>query len=187
MTEIYLLRHGTADMEQFEDRRWPGPMADLAPLTAQGIEEATTAAAQLAGLGATALVTSPFTRAMQTASIVSCALSLPIQVDFGLHDWIPDENFRWLTMAEVVKLFADFDACGGEWPAGQRCSWEPLPAVRARASAALRGALARMQHSGALIVVTHLMVIRALSGERDTSPGQFRKIDSAVLSSAATS
>jgi broad specificity phosphatase PhoE len=186
MTAIYLLRHGTADLDLVQRRRWPGSMADLAPLTPQGIEEATAAAARLAVLGAAALVTSPFTRAMQTACIASCALGLPIQVEFDLHDWVPDDTFAWHPLTEIVTLLSDFDACRGEWPDGQRRSWEPLSAVRARAAAALRAALGRMSNSDALIAVTHQMVIRALTGEGDVGTGQFRQIDSTALTQIAT-
>jgi broad specificity phosphatase PhoE len=187
MTTIYLVRHGAADVEMMEQRRWPGSMADLAPLTPKGIEEATGAAARLADIGAAALVTSPFTRAMHTASIVSCALGLPIQVEFDLHDWVPDDQFAWHPLAEIVDFLADFEASGCEWPDGQRRPWEPLSAVRARATMALRAALSRMPDGATLIAVTHLMVIRALTGEPDTGTGQFRWIDSGTLANLPTS
>ncbi len=102
-----------------------------------GYEQATAAADLLAQAGASALVSSPFTRTMQTASIVSCRLGLRLQVEFDLHEWIPDESFRWHTLAEVRVFLADLDRCGGEWPPGERRLWEPLSSVRARASAAL--------------------------------------------------
>ncbi len=181
MTAIYLLRHGEADYEPVHERQWPGSMADLAPLSPAGFEQATAAAEQLAHLGASALVSSPFTRTMQTASIVSCRLNLRLDVEFDLHEWIPDETFRWHTLAEVRVFLADLDLCGGEWPAGERRPWEPLSVVRARASAALRKATGSVPDDGALIAVCHEIVIRSLTGERDTRTGQFRRIDSDQL------
>ena len=181
MTAIYLLRHGQADYEPVHERQWPGSMADLAPLSPAGYEQAMAAANRLAEVGASALVSSPFTRTMQTASMVSCRLALPIQVEFGLHEWIPDDSFRWHTLAEVRGFLADFESCGGEWPPGQRRPWEPLSSVRARATAALGNAVRRMRDDGTLIAVCHEMVIRSLTGELATGTGQFRRIDSGQL------
>ena len=181
MTAIYLLRHGQADYEPVHERQWPGSMADLAPLSPAGFQQATAAAGLLAEVGASALVSSPFTRTMQTASIVSCRLGLRIHVEFDLHEWVPDDSFRWHTHAEVRAFLADFDRYGGEWPAGQRRPWEPLSSVRARASAAARNAIRNMPDHGSLIAVCHEMVIRSLTGQLVTETGQFRRIESGQL------
>lgn len=182
MTTIYLLRHGEADYEPVRERRWPGSMADLAPLSARGLEQAAEAARHLAQVGAVRLVSSPFTRAMQTASIVSCHVGLTLEVEFDLHEWLPDDTFGWQDHAEVRAFLADFDSSGGEWPANQRRPWEPLSAVRQRATAALRRAAAGINGDGSLIAVCHEMVIRAVTGEQLTGTGQFRQIDSSQLS-----
>jgi len=181
MTAIFLLRHGEADYEPVHERQWPGSMADLAPLSPTGYKQATAAADQLAQVGASALVSSPFTRTMQTASIVSCRLDLRLDVEFDLHEWIPDDSFRWHTLAEVRDFLADFDRCGGEWPPGERRPWEPMSAVRARAAAALSDATRSMPDDSVLIAVCHEMVIRSLTGERETRTGQFRRIESDQL------
>ena len=183
MTAIYLLRHGEADYEPVHERQWPGSMADLAPLSLTGYEQAAAAADLLGQVGASALVSSPFTRTMQTASLVSCRLALPIRVEFDLHEWIPDDTFRWHSHEEVRVFLADFESCDGEWPPGQRRPWEPLSAVRARATAALAEAVRRMPDDGALIAVCHEMVIRSLTGELATGKGQFRRIDSDQVAS----
>jgi broad specificity phosphatase PhoE len=115
MTTIYLLRHGEADYEPVRERRWPGSMAELAGLSERGRQEAAAAAAALAGVGATALVSSPYTRTMQTSGIVACHLGLSVEVDFGLHEWVPDDTFGWLTHAEVREFMTEFEASGGEW------------------------------------------------------------------------
>ena len=183
MTAIYLLRHGEADYQPVRQRQWPGSMADLAPLSPRGSRQAAAAAENLAGVGATRLVSSPFTRAVQTAAAVACRTGLTIGVEFDLHEWLPDDAFGWQTHAEVLEFVADFDRNGGEWPPGQRRSWEPLSLVRLRAIEALRRSLAGMSGS-ALIAVSHEMVIRALTGEVKTPTGEFRVISSADLPTA---
>jgi broad specificity phosphatase PhoE len=181
MTTIYLLRHGEPDYQPVRERRWPGSMADLAPLTAYGIEQATEAAHKLAGVGAVKLVSSPFTRTLQTAGIVACRIGLLIEVEFDLHEWLPDDTFGWQDHDQVRVFLDDFESSGGEWPADQQRPWEPLSAVRKRAAAALRRAAASISGGGSLIAVTHEMVIRALTGETVTWKGQFRQIDSSQL------
>lgn len=181
MTAIYLVRHGEADYEVIGKRRWPGKLADLAPLTARGIEQAAAAGEQLAGVGAVKLLSSPFTRTMQTASAVSCRINLAIEVDLDLHEWLPDDTFRWHNLAEVRALVADFDSCGGEWPPGERRVWEPLSSVRRRTSAALSRAAASVTGTGSIIAVCHEMVIRSVTGEAKTRHGEVRCIDSSQL------
>jgi broad specificity phosphatase PhoE len=182
MTAIYLLRHGEASYDAVRERQWPGTMADLAPLSVRGAAQAAAAAGRLSVVGATRLVSSPFTRTMQTASAVACQAGLSVEVVFNLHEWIPDDSFSWRTHDEVRALLRDFDNCGGEWPDGQRKPWEPMSSVRHRASAALREAVAAMPDpDGALIAVSHEMVIRSLTGEIETGTGEFRRIDSAEL------
>jgi broad specificity phosphatase PhoE len=182
MTAIYLLRHGEARYDEVRERRWPGTMADLAPLSARGRVQAAAAAARLTEVGAINLVSSPFTRTMQTASVVACETGLTVEVAFDLHEWIPDDSFSWHTHEEVRALLSEFDSYGGEWPDGQRKRWEPMSSVRRRASAALRAAVAAMPSAdGALIAVCHEMVIRSLTGEMETGTGEFRRIDSSQL------
>lgn len=177
MAPVYLLRHGEADYAQIRGRGWPGPAADLAPLTARGTKQAVTAAGRLSAAGVTALVSSPMTRALQTAGLVAAHLGLPLQVDVDLREWLPDDTFSWRSYAEVQAAGEDFERCGGEWPAGQRRAWEPLSAVRQRACAALARSLTRLGGDDVLVAVCHEMVIRAVSGERNTGTGEFRRID----------
>jgi broad specificity phosphatase PhoE len=181
MTAIYLVRHGEADYNLIGKRRWPGKLADLAPLTPFGIEQAAIAGEQLSNVGAVKLISSPFTRTMQTASEVSCRTNLAIEVDLDLHEWLPDDTFRWHNLAEVREIVADFDSCGGEWPPGERRTWEPLSSVRRRASAALRRAVAGVTDDGSVIAVCHEMVIRSITGEVKTRHGEIRYIDSGQL------
>jgi broad specificity phosphatase PhoE len=101
MALVYLLRHGEADYQPITERGWPGAAADLAPLSGQGVEQARQAADGLAGAGATAVVASPMTRALQTAAIVAVLLGLPLSVQFDLREWLPDDTFSWRSVDDV--------------------------------------------------------------------------------------
>lgn len=180
MPSVYLLRHGEADYRPIRDRNWPGATADLAPLSARGTRQAAQAAQaalRLAAEGPTQIVSSPMTRALQTAAIVAGRLGLPVAVDIDLREWLPDDTFSWRSHAEVLAAVDDLDRCGGEWPPGQRRRWEPLSGVRERAMAALQRSIAQLNDGAVLIAVCHEMVIRAVTGELHTGTGQFRKAE----------
>jgi broad specificity phosphatase PhoE len=176
VASVYLLRHGEADYGPIRARNWPGMAADLAALTELGTAQAARAAGQLSSVGATAIVSSPMTRTLQTASFLAASLGLPVKVDFDLREWLPDDTFSWRSFEEVKVAVKDFDHYGGEWPPGQRRAWEPLSEVRERASAALTRSLSQLS-SGPLIAVSHNFVIYALTGERRTGTGTFRQIE----------
>ena len=176
MATVYLVRHGEADYAPIRARGWPGAVADLAPLTRLGIEQAGTAARQLTRVGAARIVSSPMTRALQTAAVIASRLSLVVEVDIDLREWLPDDTFGWRSHAEVLAAAEDFERCAGEWPAGQRRAWEPLAQVRDRASAALARWLPEGDGDRVLVAVCHEMVIRALTGEPRTGLGAIRRI-----------
>jgi len=169
VTQIYLVRHGEPDYAPVDARGWLGMAADSAPLTAAGAKQAEELADLLSGIGATYLVSSPFTRALQSAAIIGHRLALGVRVDYDLRDWLPDNIGSWRGAADVRAAQAELDAYGGEWPMGVQRPWEPLSRVRERA----RAALARHTAStdGPVLAITHAMVIRALTGETGTAHG----------------
>ncbi|TCN42698.1 broad specificity phosphatase PhoE [Kribbella orskensis] len=169
MTQIYLVRHGEPDYEAVDSRRLPGLAADTAPLTPEGAKQAQVVADLLSGIGATYLVSSPFTRALHSAAIIGHRLALGVRVDYDLRDWLPESSGFWRGQADVRAAQAELDEYDGEWPEGIRRAWEPLSQVRERALAALARHTASTD--GPVLAITHSMVIRALTGERDIPHG----------------
>lgn len=80
MTAIYLLRHGEASYDPVRDRKWPGSMADLAPLSAAGVGEAIAAAERLAEVRA------------QFADFESCG-----------GEWPPGQRRPWEPLSVVRR------------------------------------------------------------------------------------
>jgi broad specificity phosphatase PhoE len=177
MTAIYLLRHGEPDYSPVRALSLPGLAFDLAPLSAAGIQQALEAADSLSAVGATAIVSSPMTRALQTASLVGHRLGLRVDVRFDLREWLPDEEACWTSYAEVQAAIDDLGRCGGEWPPGERRGWEPLSQVRARATAALRATLSGLGDDDVLIAACHGILIWSLTGERHTGLARWRRFD----------
>jgi ribonuclease H / adenosylcobalamin/alpha-ribazole phosphatase len=122
-TTTLLLRHGQTPLSV--DKRFSG--TGDAALTDAGLEMAAAAARRLASSGADAVVSSPLTRARQTADAVAAALGLEVDVEEGLRetdfgDWEgytfaevrqkwPRELDEWLASTSVAPPFGEsFDA-----------------------------------------------------------------------------
>ncbi len=160
MGAFILVRHGSASYDLAEARRLRGGMRDWVPLSPRGVEEAEAAAARLKGTSARLILSSPMTRALQTAAILSRRLDLPLAVEFDLHEWLPDLTQTYDSSKVVADAAEEMARCGGEWPEGASRSWEPLSQVRRRVLDVLR----RNAQPDGVIVVCHGTVIAALTG-----------------------
>jgi len=167
VSAFHLVRHGQADYDLAEDRRLIGGMRDLVPLTELGRRQAAQAAERLADLPLQTIISSPMTRAMETAQIISLRLGLPLTVEFDLHEWLPDLSCSFDTRGFVSLQAEDLRLHGGEWPEGQVRPWEPLSLVRQRVQSVLR----KYEHLERAVVVAHGMVIFALTG-REVATGE---------------
>jgi len=160
MTSFLLVRH--AEPDYTNPRRWDtlGWGADLASLTIDGERHAHVRALELLKWNPQIVLCSPTTRTMQTALIFRQFIDAPFQVEFDLHEWVPDKSFMWKTYEEILCLIADMENCKYEWPAGQEKPWEPYSSVRSRVTAVL----SRYTQYDRVMVVCHGVVIRSLTG-----------------------
>ncbi len=76
---IYLIRHGQSEFNLAHKRGEPDPMIWDAPLTELGCKQALEAKEQILDLGIEQVLTSPLTRAIQTAKIMFNGIA-PIKV-----------------------------------------------------------------------------------------------------------
>jgi broad specificity phosphatase PhoE len=159
---FYLMRHADTDWPLVNERHLVGAANDLAPLTEMGVKQVVVALEQLRPLGIRLILTSPMTRALQTAALLCRPLDLPLAVEFDLHEWVPDCTYSWSTPDEVLALIENMRQYGGEWPVGEpRPIWEPMSAVRQRSLSVLT------RYAGTtypIAVVTHAGVVESLTG-----------------------
>jgi broad specificity phosphatase PhoE/ribonuclease HI len=118
-TTLLLLRHGQTLLSV--EKRFSGTGDPV--LTELGLAQAAAAAARLATSKATAVISSPLSRAHQTASAVAAALGLEVEVDEGFRetdfgDWEgysfgeiakrwPQELKAWLADSAVAPPFGE--------------------------------------------------------------------------------
>ena len=95
MTRFILIRHGKPDYSKIEQKGFMGHGCDLAFLSKEGIVQAKNVSNNKLLEGADILISSPYTRCMQTASIISNKINLPIIGELDLHEWLPDLTYTY--------------------------------------------------------------------------------------------
>lgn len=160
--EILFVRHGQPDKSGVDARGFIGMGRDMAPLTETGIRQAEAAARDPRLSGAQRILTSPYTRAMQTAAILSKNTGLDITVELDLHEFLSDKTYRIKSEAEDIALHGEFNRCRGEYPEGEMCKWETVSEIIARTKAVFDAYYARGYQK--IIAVSHGGVIRRYTG-----------------------
>jgi len=153
---LYFVRHGETDWELVEARGARGWAKDFAPLTPLGRLQIDTIARDYRLQEADAILCSTFTRALESAALLSRAINKPLYVEHDLHEWLPQKDpLADLDPKVIERASRTF---GGQAPVEEGAPWETLEEVRQRVIDTLR----RYRHFDTLIVVTHGVVIGSL-------------------------
>ena len=75
---------------------------------------------------------SGYTRALQTAAVISKSTRLELAVETDLHEQIFDKTFMVKGAEEAKALNLDFIKCSGEVPKGETKKWESLTEIISR-------------------------------------------------------
>ena len=130
---------------------------DLAPLTPQGINIAKNAAQNPILDGAQLIVSSPITRALQTAGIIAKHKQLSIEVELGLVERRFDLTQK-LSAREIESLFDEYINERGVWSSDKEHNWENIEMQHKR----LKDALDKYLDYDKIIVVAHGEIGRRL-------------------------
>lgn len=163
MTKLILIRHGEPDYSYVTERNFKGHGRDLGQLTPKGIEQAKTVAKDERLQGANIIISSPYTRALQTAAIISKERSLDIGIEVDIHEWLPDLTFNYISNEEVKIASQECTGCKGDYTDDGTKNWEKLSVVASRAFKSLEKYLIYDK----IIVVTHGIVMRQFKYNTD--------------------
>jgi broad specificity phosphatase PhoE len=156
MTLYYLIRHGEPEWDLNERYKLRGHGRDLVPLTPNGINQAYETAKDARLKTAQIILSSPYTRALQTAAILSKELQIELQVEFDLREWQPDLSYQYNTLEQLKELGSDYDKHNGVYPPGETRLWESKPAMKERVDRVIE----KYQDYDCVIVVGHGMAFR---------------------------
>ena len=166
MTKFILVRHGEPTYDEVIKLNFKGTGLALAPLTPKGINEVKKTAENKIFENSDILISSPYTRAMQTASIIGQKYNLDINVEPLLHEWIPDLSNNYNTEEEFLELIR---IAKSDWELKKQnhnhiCSFktEALEHVQTRAI----DALSKYLNYDKIIVVSHGLLISTLFKEK---------------------
>lgn len=161
--EIVFIRHGEPDFSEVDSREFIGIGREFAPLTKKGISKAEMVSKNPLLKGAEIIVSSPYTRALQTAAIISKNIKVDIAVETDLHEQIFDKTFMVKGAKEAKALNLDFIECLGEVPEGENKKWESLKEILSR----VKPVADKYYDLGyqKIIVVSHGGIIRRFTGK----------------------
>lgn len=162
--KIILIRHGEPDYEPCNKRKFIGQGRDLAPLTERGKLQAEQVANNSILKNAELIIVSPYTRALQTAAIISRKTGIQIEVEVDLHEWIPDKTFQYQTSIESMNAYGEFLKTNGVCPLGEKRKWETIDEMEKRIYPVLNKYCAAEYHK--IMVVAHGEVIRRLIDQK---------------------
>ena len=168
MALFYLVRHGEADYSQMMESGFFGFGRDFASLSKIGIEQVEKMAKDERLKTAQIIVSSPYTRALQTAAIISRETGLKFCVEVDLHEWIPDKTNQYKTSQEAFSLAKEFYENKGVYPKGQQLKWETFEEVRKR----MQRVAEKYAGFGKVIFVGHSMAFEALTGIENIKPAE---------------
>jgi len=167
--QVHLIRHSEPTYAQVNKANFTGFGRELGALTAHGIELAQQRAHDPLFQNVQLMLTSPYTRALQTALEIVRFNDLPLKVELGLHEWLPDiSGQRTDTDEEASAAYATYRQNNGE-----RISYGGLPYESAvEVKNRVTDTLAKYaQQYDCTACVTHGEVMRQFGNHRDVDTG----------------
>lgn len=157
MTEFLMIRHGEPNYDVIKNWAKISVASNFAPLTEEGIYQIYQTAKLLKDENADLIISSPYTRALQGAAILSQELGLEIRVEPMLYEWQLDstQSVRHpLRMKHLVHTFQTKN-----W--NQYRKWESSASVRHRVLQVLE----QYKQYNKVIVAGHAMMIGYTTGD----------------------
>lgn len=152
---IVFIRHGEPDYRDVTRSGFIGHGRDLAHLTKKGKDQAQKAAENPILDGIELIVSSPYTRALQTAAIISKYRNVDIEVELDLHEWLPDLTHSYSTSDFVDESYVLCLSNKGTCPKDSPIQYEELSSIFQRAKKCLE----KYTSYKKIAVVTHYMVM----------------------------
>lgn len=164
MTKFYLIRHGHTDYSGIDQRNFVGQGRDLAALSTEGVEQIRNLRTDERLMNCEIIISSPYTRALQSAAILSKELGVDIKIEIDLHEWVPDiVNYRHDSKSRCSELLKEYRLHNGAHPDGCRKEWETALNMKRRITSVLE----LYKNYTKVIVLSHGMLLGQLVDLKD--------------------
>ncbi len=148
--EVILIRHGEPRYDEVDGNT----RGDFGRLTSRGVKQATERASDERLQNATLIVSSPYTRALHTAAIISRISGIPLEIEHDLHEWTSDTLYMFNYDGE--EAYQEFLKHKGKLSKKSKFRYETYASVQKR----VRNAIKKYSNDHKkIIVVCHGIVM----------------------------
>ena len=105
---FYFVRHGKTDYSERNTKIYQGFGVNLAGLSGTGKEQIRKAAKDERMKGIDLILCSPYTRAVQTAAILSGESGADIVIETDLHEWLANKNFVYEDDGTAERAYEEY-------------------------------------------------------------------------------
>lgn len=121
--KIFIITHGKTDYSYGDNHNFIGHGHDLAKLDCNHIQDVIKTSKDKRLKEATLIISSPYTRALQTAAIISKETGLNIKIEEDLRKWEPDLSYQY-KCGEIKKIYKDYQNNNGIAPLDRKANLE---------------------------------------------------------------
>ncbi len=173
--EVVFVRHGVPDYSLSDARKMSQLEKDYAPLDRNYLDQLHAVAKELKHENAEIIISSPYTRALQTAEIINRELKLELFVEHDLREWCADLSGGYIPLRERDERWHEHRLSLKDKVAPQNVPYESWDALKTRAE----NVLSQYRQYSKVIVVSHFNVFESLAGyqEQGIGCGSYRSIN----------
>ncbi|EJG2021542.1 histidine phosphatase family protein [Vibrio vulnificus] len=165
--EIVFVRHGVPDYSLSDERKMTQLEKDYASLNRDYIHELHAVAQEIQLEKAEVIISSPYTRALQTAEIINRELGLELFVEHDLREWRADLDGGYVDLSERDRRWHEYRTSLKHNVEANHVLYESWGELKNRAE----NVLSRYTHYSKVIVVSHFNVFESLAGYQDNGIG----------------
>ncbi len=158
---FYFIRHGQTDYSERNTKIYQNFGVNLAKLSELGVSQVKAAAKDHRLKGADLILCSPYTRAVQTAAILSKELGIDIVIETDLHEWLANKHYIHEEEEVTKKAYLEYKKLNGRYPKDEEKLWEDADTMKSR----VLNVLNKYREYQRVIVVCHGTMIEATTGK----------------------
>ena len=171
--KIYMIRHGVPNYSYIDEHNFIGHGNDLAPLDNNFINEVIKTSKDKRLKDAELIISSPYTRALQTVAIISKQNNFDIIVEPDLREWEPDLTYQYKG-ADMHEIFKDYKDCEGIRPLDRKVNWESKDELKTRVEKVIEK---YKKTNKCVIFVFHQTAMQSILGNTKIEPAEIVEYD----------